>query len=90
MKFGLRAPNPKSMLKARTTGRLKRAAKRAVNPTYGRKGTGLAKNPGRAAYNATYRRTTAGVTGGDSSGCLTYVIGAFVLWLVWNFVKGFF
>ena len=88
MKFGLRTPNPKSMLKARTTGRLKRAARRAVDPTYGKKGAGLAKDPGRAAYNATYRRTTASATGGDNSGCLTYVIVAVVLWLIWTFIGG--
>ena len=38
MKFGLRAPNLKKSIKARTTGRIKRAAKRAINPVYGKKG----------------------------------------------------
>ena len=93
MKFGMRTPNPKSMLKARTTGRLKRAAKRAVDPTYGKKGSGRIKDPGRAAYNATYRRTTASATGGDNSGCsgcLTIVIGGIVVWLAWSFVRGIF
>ena len=40
MKFGVRRSNLKSGIKARTTGRAKRAVKRAVIPDYGRKGTG--------------------------------------------------
>ena len=61
MKFGIRKPNLKSSVKARTTGRVKRAAKRAVNPVYGKKGVGWATNPKKAAYNAVYHRTSVGV-----------------------------
>lgn len=61
MKFGIRKPNLKSSVKARTTGRVKRAAKRAVNPVYGKKGTGWITNPKKAAYNAVYHRTSVGV-----------------------------
>lgn len=37
MKFGMRKPSLKRSLKARTTGKLKRSAKRAVVPGYGKK-----------------------------------------------------
>lgn len=60
MKFGMRKPSPKRSYKAATSGRAKRAAKRAVNPLYGKKGMGLLKDPSRAIKNAIYRRTTFG------------------------------
>lgn len=37
MKIGIRTPSMKKMFKARTTGRAKRAIKKAVNPLYGKK-----------------------------------------------------
>lgn len=58
MKLGLRTPNLKKSIKARTTGQLKRKAKRAVNPFYGRKGMGWIRNPKKAMYNKVYRKTT--------------------------------
>lgn len=58
MKFGMRKPNLKRSLKARTTGRAKRTAKRAVIPGYGRKGAGLLKDPKRSVRSAAYRRAT--------------------------------
>ena len=61
VKVGIRKPNLKSSFKARTTGRAKRAVKRAVIPGYGKKGMGWIKNPKKAAYNAAYSRTTVGV-----------------------------
>ena len=61
MKFGLRTPSPKKSLKARTTGKVKRAAKKAVNPTYGKKGMGFIKDPEKSVKNAVYHRTTVGV-----------------------------
>lgn len=61
VKVGIRKPNIKSSIKARTTGRAKRAVKRAVIPGYGKKGMGWVKNPKKAAYNAVYHRTTVGV-----------------------------
>ena len=45
MKFGLRKPSLKRSLKARTTGRAKRALKKAFIPGYGKKGSGWIKNP---------------------------------------------
>lgn len=61
MKVGVRKPSIKKSVKARTTGRVKRAAKRSVNPVYGKKGAGFAKNPSRSVKNAVYHRTTIGV-----------------------------
>lgn len=56
--MGLRTPNLKKSLKARTVGKYKRAAKRAVNPLYGKKGTGFIKDPKKAMYNRVYQKTT--------------------------------
>lgn len=58
MKFGLRTPSIKRSLKARTTGRAKRAIKKALIPGYGKKGSGWIKNPKKAAYNKIYRKTS--------------------------------
>lgn len=58
MKFGMRKPNIKKSLSARTTGRAKRAVKKAFIPGYGRKGMGWLKDPKRAVYNKIYNKTT--------------------------------
>ena len=58
MKFGMRTPSLKKSIKARTTGKAKRAVKKAVVPGYGKKGTGWLKNPKKAAYNKVYNKTS--------------------------------
>lgn len=58
MKFGVRTPSLKKSIKGRTTGKAKKAAKKALIPAYGKKGTGAAKNPKRAAKNKIYKKTT--------------------------------
>ena len=58
MKFGMRTPSLTRSFKARTTGRAKRAIKRALIPGYGKKGMGWIKNPKKAAYNKIYNKTT--------------------------------
>lgn len=58
MKFGMRKPSIKRSISARTTGRAKRAAKKALIPGYGKKGAGWVKNPKKAAYNKVYRKTS--------------------------------
>lgn len=58
MKIGMRKPSIKKSISARTTGRGKRAIKRAVNPAYGKKGMGWVNNPKKAAYNKVYNKTT--------------------------------
>ena len=62
MKIGIRKPNLKKSLKARTTGKLKRAVKKSVNPLYGKKGVGLITNPKKAIYNKVYDKTTIGIS----------------------------
>ena len=57
MKFGMRTPSLKKSISARTTGKLKRAAKSAVNPLYGKKGVGLL-HPEKAVYNKVYKKTS--------------------------------
>lgn len=58
MKFGIRKISPMKSLKARTTGRAKRAVKKALIPGYGKKGMGWIKNPKKAAYNKVYKKTS--------------------------------
>ena len=58
MKFGMRKPNLKKVIKSKTTGAIKRKAKSSVNPLYGKKGMGYAKNPSRAVKNKVYKKTT--------------------------------
>ena len=57
----MRKPSVKKSIKARTTGRAKRAVKKAVVPGYGKKGMGWVKNPKKAMYNKVYHKTTFGV-----------------------------
>lgn len=61
MKFGIRTPSLKRSISARTTGRAKRAVKKALIPGYGKKGVGWIKNPKKAAYNKVYNKTSIGV-----------------------------
>lgn len=83
MKVGVRKPSIKKSIKARTTGKAKRAVKSAVNPLYGKKGMGWINDPKKAAYNKVYNKTTVGVkdiakatssNNGCTKGCLTYTI----------------
>lgn len=54
MKFGMRKPSIKRSISVRTTGRAKRALKKAII----QKGTGWIKKPKKAAYNKIYNKTT--------------------------------
>lgn len=58
MKFGVRKPSFKKSIKARTSGRAKRAVKKSVNPLYGKKGMGFVNNPKKAVYDKVYSKTT--------------------------------
>ena len=58
MKIGMRKPSLTKSLKARTTSKWKRPAKKAIIPGYGKKGIGLFRNPKKAIYNKVYRKTT--------------------------------
>lgn len=61
MKFGMRAASLKKSISARTTGKAKRAIKKAVVPGYGKKGMGWLYDPKKAAYNKAYRKNTFGL-----------------------------
>jgi hypothetical protein len=63
MKIGIRKPSIKKMIKARTTGKIKRKVKKAVIPFYGKKGTGIIKNPKKAVYNKVYNKTSFSIFG---------------------------
>ena len=60
MKFGFRKPSIRKSISARTTGKLKRQVKKAVNPLYGKKGMGYVNDPQKAIYNKVYTNTTIG------------------------------
>lgn len=62
MKIGMRKPSIKKSIKARTTGKVKRAFKKSINPTYGKKGMGWVNDPKKAAYNKVYNKTTVSVS----------------------------
>ncbi|WP_027968754.1 hypothetical protein [Streptococcus equinus] len=62
MKIGFRKPSLKKSLKARTTAKWKRQAKKAIIPGYGKKGSGWIKNPKKTAYNKAYHKTTFGLS----------------------------
>lgn len=61
MKIGFRTPSFKKSFKARTTSKLKRKMKSAIDPTYGKKGVGWFKNPKKALYNKIYNKTTKSI-----------------------------
>ena len=61
MKIGIRKPSVKKSVKARTTGKVKRKVKGAVNPLYGKNGMGWVKDPKQAMYNKVYNKTSIGV-----------------------------
>lgn len=63
MKIGFRKPSLKKSIKARTTGKLKRKAKKAIIPAYGKKGTGIIKSPKKAVYNKVYHKTSFSIFG---------------------------
>lgn len=58
MKFGMRTPSLKKSVKARTTGKIKRAVKNAAIPGYGKRGMGWIRNPKKALYSKVYKKTS--------------------------------
>lgn len=62
MKVGFRTPSIKKSISARTTGRIKRKAKKTIVPGYGQKGMGWVTNPKKAAYNKVYNKATFGTS----------------------------
>ena len=66
MSYGIRTPNIKKRIKARTTGKIKRQIKKSVNPLYGKKGVGFVKNPQKSINDPIYHKTTVGIGTGSS------------------------
>lgn len=62
MKTGIRKPNVKKSISARTTGKIKRTVKKSVNPLYGKKGAEFVKDPAKSIKNSIYHKTTIGVS----------------------------
>lgn len=58
MKFGFRKPSIKKSIKASSTSKWKRQAKKTVDPSYGKKGVGWIKSPKKALSNKVYKKTT--------------------------------
>lgn len=58
---GFRKPSVKKSLSASYKGKYTRAIKRATNPLYGKKGTGMMTNPQRSIHNKIYNKTTVGL-----------------------------
>ncbi len=58
MKFGMRKPSLKKSIKSKTIGKAKRNVKKAIDPFYGKKGTGFAKNPKKSIKNKIYKKAT--------------------------------
>jgi len=67
MKLGARKPSIKKSISARTTGKMKRTVKKAVIPTYGKKGSGFIKNPSKSIKNSIYNKTTYSIIDTSSS-----------------------
>lgn len=88
MKIGMRKPSLKRSISARTTGRAKRAIKKAIIPGYGQRGMGLL-HPKRALYNKVYRKTTfsifdlaKGSKGTKNSGCCLTLLSFITLTVI--------
>ncbi len=58
MKIGIRTPSLKRSFTARTTGKLTRSMKKAINPLQGKLGMGLVSAPKRAINNKIYKKMT--------------------------------
>ena len=87
MKIGIRTPSLKKSLKARTTGRVKRAVKKSYNPLYGKKGMGIINDPKKCIYNKIYHKTTVSAT--DAVKHDLGLIGTTIYYPVMLFKKSF-
>lgn len=63
MKVGMRKRSFSKSLRARTTGKVVRKAKAAVNPFYGQSGINMIKNPKKYVKDKVYRKLTFGMPG---------------------------
>ena len=93
MKVGPRKPSLKRSVKARTTSKVKRQARSAINPVYGKKGMGWVNNPKKAAYNKVYNKTTFSVfdlinenTIGCGCGIIFVIVFIFIMIKISHFI----
>nr|DAI32971.1 MAG TPA: hypothetical protein [Caudoviricetes sp.] len=91
MKIGLRTPNIKKRISARTTGAINRKIKTGTSPLYGQKGVGWVKNPKRAAYNSLYNKITFGF-GADEGclfgcGCVSIIVFIAMMVFIYNIIS---
>jgi hypothetical protein len=93
MKFGIRKPSIKRSISARTTGRVKRTVKSAINPLYGKKGTGVLRNPKKALSNKVYNKTSLSAFKGSTTGVGAIFIFPFYITYIllkWTFIGMFY
>lgn len=87
MKIGIRTPNLKKRIKARTTGKIKRSIKKSINPLYGKKGMGFIKNPSKSVYNHVYKKTTIDLFNPSSSNIWFWLfVGIWWYPIKWTFL----
>lgn len=61
MRSVIRKPSPRKYVSSRTKSSVTRTVRHTIDPTYGRKGTGIIKDPKKAAYNKIYSQTSIGI-----------------------------
>lgn len=61
MRSVIRKPSPKKYVSSMTKSPITRTVHHAIDPTYGKKGAGIIKDPKKAAYNKIYSRTSIGI-----------------------------
>ena len=96
MKHGYRKPSIKKSVSARTTGNVKRIAKKATNPLYDKKGMGYINDSQKAVYNKIYNKTTNPIfdnpkKSSDNATVVIWlvmlVIFALLMWKLWSFLS---
>ena len=75
MKIGIRTPSIKKRVKARTTAKVKRKVKGAINPLYGKDGTGYVNDHKKAIYNKIYNKTTVSAEDAITGKGMSIVLG---------------
>lgn len=87
MKVGVRKPSINKSISAKTQGKMTRDLKGAVDPTYGRKGVGMIKNPTRSIKNRVYNRTTFSLGLGSASSIMGVIVMGFIIYGIYTLLK---
>ena len=88
MKYGIRTPNINKRISARTTGKIKRTANKAVNPLYGKKRIGIVNDLKKAVYNKIYNKTSRSVD--DSANSIVFIVFVVITVICYMFVNWLF